>query len=142
MVLSSVEPRNADGSDEEVRRHPEKLGKLLGMHFTDGPLRVDDVGHIASGFENRKKVGLLQTPLFHQIYQHFVRTRIGQRMMLLFVVLDKTRHQVKGPIADLDHITWRGERLRLSFDTNALTVESVTVARKLLAKELRSAAQS
>jgi hypothetical protein len=29
---------------------------------------------------------LLQAPLFHQIHQHFVRSRVGQRMMLLFVV--------------------------------------------------------
>jgi hypothetical protein len=28
---------------------------------------VDDIGYVTSGFENRKKVGLLQTPLFHQI---------------------------------------------------------------------------
>src|ERR1035438_6239086 len=76
----------------------EELGELLGMYFTDGAFRVDDVGHIASGFENWKKVGLLQTPLFHQVGQHFVRTRIGQRMMLFFVVLDKTNHQVKGGV--------------------------------------------
>src|ERR1017187_5677628 len=92
---SSVEP---DELDEQVRRYLEELGKLLGMYFTNGALRVDDVGYVASGFENRQKVGLLQTPLFHQIHQHFVRTRIAQRMMLHFVVLDKTNHQVKGGV--------------------------------------------
>src|ERR1039457_3957321 len=84
--------------DENVCRDLEKLGKLLGMHFTDGAFRVDDVGYVASGFENRKEVSLLQTPLFHQIHQHLVRTRIRQWIVLLFVVLDKTNHQVKGGV--------------------------------------------
>src|SRR5258706_2187676 len=65
------------------------------MYLTDGAFPVDDVGYIASGVENRKKVSLLQTPLYHEIHQHFVRTRIAQRMVLLFVVLDKTNHEVK-----------------------------------------------
>src|SRR6266481_3058057 len=65
------------------------------MYLTDGAFPVDDVGYIASGVENRKKVSLLQTPLFHEIHQHFVRTKIAQRMVLLFVVLDKTNHEVK-----------------------------------------------
>src|SRR6266853_5051355 len=84
--------------DEYVSRDLEKVCKLLGMYFTDGAFRVDDIGDVASGFENRKKIGLLQTPLFHQIHQHFKGTRIGQRMMLPFVVLDKANHQVQGGV--------------------------------------------
>src|ERR1035441_8056692 len=89
---------SADELDKQAYRDLEKLGKLSGMCFADGAFRVDDLGYVASGFENRKKVGLFQTPLFHQIHQHFVRTRTGQRMMLLFVVLDETNHQVEGGV--------------------------------------------
>src|ERR1039457_7552277 len=87
--------------DENVCRDLEKLGKLLGMHFTDGAFRVDDVGYVASGFENRKEVSLLQTPLFHQIHQHLVRTRIRQWIVLLFVVLDKTNHRSEEHTSEL-----------------------------------------
>jgi len=44
------------------------------MRFTDGAFRVDDVGYIPSGFENRGKVGLLQTALLHQL-EHGVEIR-------------------------------------------------------------------
>lgn len=43
---------------------------------------------------------------------------------------------VKGTITDLQKITWRGRHVRILFDANAATNESVNAARRMLAKEL------
>jgi hypothetical protein len=44
---------------------------------------------------------------------------------------------VKGAIADLDKITWKGRRVIILFDRNVATEASVQAARAMLAKELR-----
>src|SRR5262249_11872485 len=46
------------------------------------------------------------------------------------------RVTVKGVIADIERIAWRGRRVRILFDTNAITNESINAARRELAKEL------
>lgn len=50
---------------------------------------------------------------------------------------DGGRRDVKGAIADLDHIAWKGRLVKIVFDTNAALEESVNAARKMLAKELK-----
>ena len=90
--------RTLDGLDEEIRRDVEEDGKLLGMRLTDGPFPVDHVRHLTSGVEDGNEMCLLQTSLFHEIRQHFMGTRIWQRMMLFFIILDKSDHQIKGRI--------------------------------------------
>ncbi len=47
------------------------------------------------------------------------------------------RRDVKGPIPDLDRITWQERQISILFDANVHTNESVAVARKMLAVELR-----
>ena len=44
---------------------------------------------------------------------------------------------VKGPLADLDDITWQGRMTTILFDSNTTTNEDVARARNALAKELR-----
>ena len=44
---------------------------------------------------------------------------------------------VKGPLADLDDITWQGRMTTILFDSNTATNEDVARARNALAKELR-----
>lgn len=46
------------------------------------------------------------------------------------------RVTVKGVIADIERIVWRGRRVRILFDVNAVTNKSVNAARRELAKEL------
>lgn len=46
------------------------------------------------------------------------------------------RREVRGPIDDLDNITWAGRTVKIIFDTNAADNEQVNIARKMLAKEL------
>ena len=51
---------------------------------------------------------------------------------------DGDRCDVKGPISDLDRISWSGRRVFIIFDSDVATNESVKAARRLLADELRS----
>jgi P4 family phage/plasmid primase-like protien len=46
------------------------------------------------------------------------------------------RVTVKGVIADIERVVWRGRRVRILFDANAVTNSSVNAARRELAKEL------
>lgn len=48
------------------------------------------------------------------------------------------RCDVKGPIPDLDRITWEGRTVFVIYDTNVRTNDSVAAARRELAKELKS----
>ncbi len=54
-------------------------------------------------------------------------------------IRDSNGHKIadiKGTIADLFRIAWRGRQVKILFDANAATNESVNAARRLLAKEL------
>lgn len=46
------------------------------------------------------------------------------------------RVTVKGVIADIERVVWRGRRVRILFDANAVTNQSVNAARRVLAIEL------
>ena len=48
-----------------------------------------------------------------------------------------SRQDIKGPIVDLDRLTWKGRRVVIAYDTNVITLESVQAARSELTKELR-----
>jgi hypothetical protein len=50
---------------------------------------------------------------------------------------DGGRRDVKGPIPDLDRITWTNRLVTIIFDANVHSDESVQIARKMLATELR-----
>jgi hypothetical protein len=47
------------------------------------------------------------------------------------------RRDVKGPIPDLDRITWAGRKVTVAFDVNVWTNESVQHARSALTRELQ-----
>jgi hypothetical protein len=51
---------------------------------------------------------------------------------------DGSRTDVKGPIADLDWITWSARKVVIAYDSDVVANESVRVARSALAAHLRS----
>jgi putative DNA primase/helicase len=51
---------------------------------------------------------------------------------------DGSRRDVKGPIPDLDRITWRGRKATIAFDANVAAIESVQAARAMLTRELQT----
>jgi hypothetical protein len=51
---------------------------------------------------------------------------------------DGSRTDVKGPIPDLDWITWSGRKVIIAYDTDVVAKEAVRLARSALAAHLRS----
>ncbi|MBZ5620768.1 MAG: DUF3854 domain-containing protein [Acidobacteriia bacterium] len=50
---------------------------------------------------------------------------------------DGSRLDVKGPLPDLDWIVWTGRRVVIAYDADAVTKEAVSIARSMLAANLR-----
>jgi len=61
----------------------------------------------------------------------------GDRRTAIATGPDGQRLNVKGPIADLDWITWKDRKVAITFDADARTKDQVRFARFEFAQHLR-----